>query len=273
MQTRFGLAFAAALLLAAGAAEAQTIKGQTPSPGVVKPVQVDANGYLILSPTSETEVEGDVAHDAADAGNPVKIGGKGSASAPAAVTDGDRVNAYFDRNGRLVILMDQPIPAGTNTIGGVAGDTANDAADAGNPLKIGGKANASAPSDVTDGDRVNAYFDRKGRLAVFLDSASAVPATTLTAITCTDTSNDSVGNSSETVFSANASRKSFCISNNDASVAIHVRLGATATTTNSVRVPAGQSICYDSHDGYMYQGVIDAVAASGTVDISGFECQ
>ena len=46
----------------------------------------------------------------------------------------------------------------------VAGDKAHDAADAGNPIKIGGKARSSAPTDVTANDRVDAYFDLKGRL-------------------------------------------------------------------------------------------------------------
>ncbi|MCK9370678.1 hypothetical protein M0R04_12275 [Candidatus Dojkabacteria bacterium] len=45
-------------------------------------------------------IEGDVAHDAADSGNPVKIGGKASAAKPTAVTANDRVNAYFDVYGR-----------------------------------------------------------------------------------------------------------------------------------------------------------------------------
>ena len=45
-------------------------------------------------------VQGTVAHDAVDANNPVKIGGKASTSKPTAVSDGDRVNAYFDQFGR-----------------------------------------------------------------------------------------------------------------------------------------------------------------------------
>lgn len=47
-------------------------------------------------------VSGDVAHDTADAGEPVKIGGKGVTAAPAAVTANDRVNAQFDIYGRQV---------------------------------------------------------------------------------------------------------------------------------------------------------------------------
>jgi len=49
----------------------------------------------------------------------------------------------------------------------VSGDVAHDAADAGEPVKIGGYAKAAAPTDVSaDGDRVNAWFDLAGRLQV-----------------------------------------------------------------------------------------------------------
>ena len=44
-------------------------------------------------------VSGDVAHDVADAGEPVKIGGKSGAAMPTAVTDTRRVNAWYDRHG------------------------------------------------------------------------------------------------------------------------------------------------------------------------------
>jgi hypothetical protein len=49
-------------------------------------------------------VQGTVAHDAVDANNPVKIGGKASSSKPTAVADGDRVNAYYDIYGRLHVF-------------------------------------------------------------------------------------------------------------------------------------------------------------------------
>ncbi len=51
----------------------------------------------------------------------------------------------------------------------VSGDTAHDAVDAGEPVKMGGKAQAhlAAPDEVADNDRVNALFDRVGRQAVY----------------------------------------------------------------------------------------------------------
>ena len=60
---------------------------------------------------------GDVAHDAADAGNPVKIGGKGLSADPTAVTTADRVNALFDLIGRLVVA---PYALGGSIVRGVS---------------------------------------------------------------------------------------------------------------------------------------------------------
>lgn len=51
--------------------------------------------------TSKKVVIGDIAHDAADSGSPIKLGGKAATSIPAAVSNADRVNAYFDEYGRL----------------------------------------------------------------------------------------------------------------------------------------------------------------------------
>jgi hypothetical protein len=107
----------------------------------------------LASNQSSIPAAGDIAHDATDSGNPLKIGGKAATSEPAAVANGDRVNAYFDVNGRQGVFA--------------AGDVAHDTADSGNPIKVGGKAVSSAPTDVTANDRVNAQFDQKGRLAVF----------------------------------------------------------------------------------------------------------
>ncbi len=51
--------------------------------------------------TWSVTVVGDAAHDAVDAGNPVKIGGRARAAKPTAVGENDRVDAWFDLNGRL----------------------------------------------------------------------------------------------------------------------------------------------------------------------------
>lgn len=100
------------------------------------------------------KVQGKAAHDAANAGNPVKIGARYQAGTPDTVNDDDAADVLCDDSGRLVTLVR-------------GSDVAHDAADAGNPLKVGGKAATSAPAAVSNGDRVDAYFDANGRLGVF----------------------------------------------------------------------------------------------------------
>jgi len=53
------------------------------------------------------KITGGVAHDAVDAGNPVKVGGQARQTNPTAVSDADRVNATFDDLGRQVVVLNQ----------------------------------------------------------------------------------------------------------------------------------------------------------------------
>lgn len=69
--------------------------------------------------TNAAKVAGGVAHDAVDAGAPVKVGGYGSLSAPAAVADGDRVNLWLGRNGQNYTVL-------TSTTGGASADIGGD---------------------------------------------------------------------------------------------------------------------------------------------------
>lgn len=71
-----------------------------------QPVLVDSSGRLITGGTGpgvSEQVVGNVAHDAVDSGNPVKVGGKASSTAPSVVASGDRVDAWFAVNGAAVI--------------------------------------------------------------------------------------------------------------------------------------------------------------------------
>ncbi len=61
------------------------------------------------------------------------------------------------------VTIDTPIPAGTNIIGYTVGELAHDAADSGNPLKIGGVARSSEQAVVANADRVQAAFDLVGK--------------------------------------------------------------------------------------------------------------
>lgn len=62
-----------------------------------------------MSYFDKVKVEGDIAHDSSDSGNPVKVGGRaidmkpdsGAEEGPSSVTADDRVNGLFDLKGRL----------------------------------------------------------------------------------------------------------------------------------------------------------------------------
>lgn len=49
------------------------------------------------------QVVGELANDAVDSGNPIKVGGLAKGSVPTAVADADRVNQYHDREGRIIV--------------------------------------------------------------------------------------------------------------------------------------------------------------------------
>ena len=71
------------------------------------------------------QVVGNVANDAADSGNPVKVGGKANLNEPTAVGDADRVDAWMDRHGRLVVLGGHANPeTPVNVTATASGDTA-----------------------------------------------------------------------------------------------------------------------------------------------------
>jgi hypothetical protein len=57
---------------------------------------------------NRVEVMGDVAHDAAAAGNPVLIGGRANQTEPAAVADADAVYSWMDQQGRTVVVLNFP---------------------------------------------------------------------------------------------------------------------------------------------------------------------
>jgi hypothetical protein len=74
-------------------------------------LNVDASGNANVAQATaaslNAQIVGSVAHDAADAGNPVKVGGKARQTNPTAVADADRVDGSFDDLGRQVIVPHQ----------------------------------------------------------------------------------------------------------------------------------------------------------------------
>jgi hypothetical protein len=64
--------------------------------GITNPVAVIGTFWQAVQ-----DIEGNVAHDAADSGNPLKIGGVARDAHPAAVAAGDRVDGLYDLIGRF----------------------------------------------------------------------------------------------------------------------------------------------------------------------------
>lgn len=63
------------------------------------------------------QVVGELANDAVDSGNPIKIGGKAVSAAPTAVAAADRVNGLFDLWGRLFTRHGAQAPAASTWTG------------------------------------------------------------------------------------------------------------------------------------------------------------
>ena len=133
-----------------------------------------------VNPSAPISIASWVLHDGADpsAEGPIKTGGKANAAAPSAVSENDRVNSWHGLAG------DQRV----SIYGGVVAHDGVDSGGAG-PVKIGGRAQAPTadPEEVADDDRVDAFFDRNGRLAVH---AGQVPKTA--AINCASSGDNTI---------------------------------------------------------------------------------
>lgn len=90
-------------------------------------------------------------------------------STPSAVSDGDAGTLGMTANRVLKAALHNASGAVITTLPvQAAGDVANDTADSGNPVKVGGVAasSASPPTTVTAGDRVNAWYGLQGQAVI-----------------------------------------------------------------------------------------------------------
>ena len=103
--------------------------------------------------TAAMQVQGNVAHDSADAGNPVGIGGNAVSAPSATVTAGDRVRATYSLDGQAFVIA--------------VGRAAIDAAITGNPINMGVRCSTDAATQVTaDGRVAMPSADRLGRVRI-----------------------------------------------------------------------------------------------------------
>jgi hypothetical protein len=98
------------------------------------------------------------------------VGAEFDDTAPDSVDEGDGGAVRMSANRNLYVRIrdnagnERGLNIDANGAAAVSGDIANDVADGGNPVKIGGTADGDNPTAVTDGDRVNAWADRHGRI-------------------------------------------------------------------------------------------------------------
>ena len=178
--------------------ERQRIQLAGTSDTAIAPVSL-ANGLLVdLGTNNDVATAGDIAHDAADSGNPVKVGGKAYTTLPTAAATLDRVDQTMTTQGGALIAGTDgttPVNIEVNASGQLevdivaqqlsslvvdlgadndvvaAGDVAHDAADSGNPVKIGGKAFTTLPTAAANNDRVDLSMASQGGAVVAGDDA------------------------------------------------------------------------------------------------------
>lgn len=141
-----------------------------------------------------------VVEDAASAGGEEGIlilGVRRDTAASSSGTDGDFSTLNLDASGRLHVNVGA-LPASTNTIE-IVGDVAQDAAVAGNPLLVGGRASTATPTAMSaDGDAVYQWLTRTGAAVVsgdLVDDAAFTPGTSRVqaiGLQADETSTDSV---------------------------------------------------------------------------------
>lgn len=124
-------------------------------------------GIATVTGTVNATAAGNVGHDGSDSGNPIKLGGYASATAPSDVSaDGDRVNGWFLRNGAQAVAIQGggSLASVSNSSLQVTGGVAHDGVDAGNPIKIGARAIAHGtnPTAVAAADRTDLLANRAG---------------------------------------------------------------------------------------------------------------
>lgn len=172
----------------------------------------------------------DAAHGSGDSGI-MALGVRKDTAAATAGADGDYQPPIFDASGKLWVN------AGTVTASN-AGDVAHDAADSGNPVKVGGQARTTNPTAVADGDRTNFIADKTGKQIVVqsIRDLKGVQKTTITSSTSETTIVTAAGAS---VF---ADLYGLIIANTSATACnVTIKDATSGTTRAIIAVPAGDT--------------------------------
>jgi len=212
--------------------EVYNLDTSTASGGSSSSVQIDQT-----TPGTSNGVQvngGNAASGASDAGNPVKVGGRYNVTPPT-LSDGARGDAQLGARGSLNVQLKvadgsaaisstaNPADASSNTTTTlnssaylmnyngaswdrargdtnglyVGGNAASGASDAGNPVKVGGRYNATPPT-LADGQRGDAQLGLRGSLNVQLKVADGTGAVSTTATPADGASNSTTTLNSST---------------------------------------------------------------------------
>lgn len=164
-------------------------------------------------------------------------------ASPLTLPDGGGSALAVDSSGRLLVSPTSGgsdvniadiggtavVTAGVNGLLAIGGNAASGATDSGNPVKVAGVYNSSAPT-FTNGQRGDIQLDSRGNLKIGLPTSStATP------------SNVNGSASSVTILASNTNRKNASVFN-DSSAVLYLLWGSgTASVTNyTVQIASGQ---------------------------------
>ena len=207
-------------------------------------------------------VGGGTPHDSVDTGNPQKIGGRAQGSAPTAVSDGDRVNAWFGANGQLNVTLRDTSGAAVTTGTQYTEDGAIGANAGVGTLVVARRDDALSTLTPAADDAVGLRVGDKGALWVQVSDASGNQVTSFGSSQPSAGAETNVASSASdgTILASNASRKQATITNDSTSV-LYLLLAnaASSATVYSVKLASG---AYYELPSPVYTGVIKGIWAS-----------
>lgn len=213
-------------------------------------ILVGPDGVTPLVGTAGLLIQGSAAHDAASIGNPVKMGGKASTSVPAAVANGDAVEAFFDLLGQLGVVLRGP--AG----GRIFPDVTNGADGVSNTVAWSQIATFLHAFNGTTWDRLRSSITNG--LVVDVSRQAKTP---LTAAAPTQAL---ISTASAQAVAVNSNRKGLVIQNLSANI-VSLGVGATAEIFKGITLDPKM---YWVMDEYTFSTqVINAIASAGTGNV------
>jgi hypothetical protein len=141
------------------------------------------SGTFTVDLGANNDIQGDVAHDAADSGNPIKIGAKVETSPKGitVATDGDRTDLYADSDGQLVVKVGT---TGADLISERVSDTAGTSAAFTNFSAVASTYNYVTAITIANTSSTDGYVDFRDGAAGSVKWTVPIPANGGATVTC-----------------------------------------------------------------------------------------